>query len=167
MSQQARLDTLVAEHRELFVEAAQRLKATGAWDLNTPVVVIDGREVPSTARIHPVGTLGSVLPTSAAIDSPELRRWLEICTEQGAEKAFDELLNSDDGEAFAEAYDQLRQERKEGIKGLWSASDLSRFVVKTREAHPQAVGAVAVLNTGGGQRHTVLTFESEVSKLLA
>lgn len=167
MSQQARLDTLVAEHRELFVEAAQRLKATGTWDLNTPVVVIDGREESSSARIHPVGTLGSVIPTSAAIDSPELKRWIEIADKHGPEAAFDEVLNSDDGEAFSEAYEQLRTERKEGIKGLWSASDLSRFVVKTREAHPNSVGAVVILKTDEEPRHQILTFESDVRELLS
>lgn len=167
MSQQARLDSITTQHRDKFVEAARQLASHDSWSLSVPAVIVDARKNPGTATVHPIGTLGSVIPTSAAIDSPELKRWIEIADKHGPEAAFDEVLNSDDGEAFSEAYEQLRTERREGIKGLWSASDLSRFVVKTREAHPNSVGAVVILKTDEEPRHQILTFESDVRELLS
>lgn len=172
MDAQARLDLLVAEHRDVFVEAAKLMQERGEkpWSMDIPCVVIDGRKKESTAVIHPVGTLGSVVSTSSAIDVPEVRQWLEIAAERGAEVAFAEMLNHPDeevGARFAEGYDELRRERKEGRKGLWSASDLSRFVMKTREAFPESIGCVAVLPGEGGMSHGLLTFESSVRSLLS
>ena len=83
--------------------------------------------------------------------------------------AFSEMLNHPDetvGERFAEGYDELRRERKEGRKGLWSASDMSRFVMRTKEAFPDSVGCVAVLPGKSGKSHGLLTFESPVESLL-
>ena len=171
MDAQARLDLLVAQHREVFVEAAKLLKERGEkpWSMDAPCVVIDARKPESKAFVHPVGTLGSVVAASSAIDVPEVRQWLEIAAERGAEVAFSEMLNHPDetvGERFAEGYDELRQERKEGRKGLWSASKMSRFVTRTKEAFPDSVGCVAVLPGQGGMNHWLLTFESPVESLL-
>jgi len=171
MDAQARLDLLVAQHRGVFVEAARLLKERGEkpWSMDVPCVVIDARKPESKAFVHPVGTLGSVVAASSAIDVPEVRQWLEIAAERGAEVAFSEMLNNPDetvGERFAEGYDELRRERKEGRKGLWSASDMSRFVMRTKEAFPDSVGCVAVLAGEGSKSHGLLTFESSVETLL-
>ena len=171
MDAQARLDLLVAQYRQVFVDAANLIKERGEnpWSMDVPCVVIDAREVESKAFVHPVGTLGSVVAASSAIDLPEVRKWLEIAAERGAEVAFSEMLNHPDetvGERFADGYYELRRERTEGRKGLWSASDMSRFVMRTKEAFPDSVGCVAVLPGQGGRSHGLLTFESSVETLL-
>ena len=159
---------LVAECRLSFVEAAQKLKAREAWDFTCPCVVMDGRSDVVKVSVIGVGSVGNVVPASAAIDSPEVREWLAIATEKGAEAAFAEIFDGpeDRAERFSEAYDQLREERESGVKGLWSADDLSSFVSKSRAAYPNALGAIAVLPGDGEQSHSVLTFESEVDSLL-
>ena len=109
------------------------------------------------------------MPTSAAIDSPEVKEWLRIATDKSPEVAFAEMLNGDEERAqrFNEAYERLIEERQTGIKGLWSADDLSSFVSKSRAAYPKAVSAIALLPGQEGQSHTILTFESDISALLS
>ena len=167
-SKRARLDTLVAECRPSFVEAARKLKEKEAWDFTCPCVVMDGRSDVVKVSVIGVGSVANVVPASAAIDSPEVREWLAIATEKGAEVAFAEMFDGpeDRAERFSEAYDRLREERESGIKGLWSADDLAGFVSKSRAAYPKALGAIAVLPGEGEQSHSVLTFESEIESLL-
>ncbi|WP_041434908.1 hypothetical protein [Synechococcus sp. CC9605] len=167
-SKRARLDMLVAECRPSFVEAARKLQEKESWDFNCPVVVMDGRSDAVKVSVIGVGSVANVVPASAAIDSPEVREWLAIATEKGAEVAFAEMFDGpeDRAERFSEAYDRLREERESGIKGLWSAGDLAGFVSKSRAAYPKALGAIAVLPGEGEQSHHVLTFESEVESLL-
>ena len=78
------------------------------------------------------------------------------------------MLNGSEekAERFSDTYDHLREERENGIKGLWSADDLAGFVSKSRAAYPKALGAIAVLPGEGEQSHSVLTFESEIESLL-
>ena len=169
MSLQSRLDVLVAECRSTFVEGARQLKQKESWDFNCPVVCVDGREAEVTATVSAVGTLANLIPTSSAIDSPEVREWLAIASEKGAEVAFAEMFNGDEdrAERFSEAYDQLKEERRSGTKGLWSADDLAKFVMKSRSCFPHSVGAVALLPGERGQSHSVLMFESDVASLLS
>ena len=164
------LEQLQVRHEHAFIECARRVVQRSEWDLNVECVVIDARKDPSIAKVNPVGTLGSLVSISNAIDTPELRKWLEIAAEKGAETAFAEMFNDKDeeaGEQFALAYNELRKERKEGRKVLWSASDLSKFALKTRECFPDSIGAVAILPGEGTASHGLLTFESSVSSLLS
>ena len=167
-SKRARLDLLVAECRPSFVEAARKLKKTENWDFTCPCVVMDGRTDEVKVSVVGVGSVANVVPASTAIDSPEVKEWIEIATERGAEVAFAEMFNGpeDKAERFSEAYDQLKEERESGLKGLWSADDLAGFVSKSRAAYPKALGAVALLPGDDRQTHSVLTFESEVESLL-
>ena len=170
MNAEQRLKQLQATHEHAFIECARRVNQRTEWDLNVECVIIDARKSTSIATVNGVGTLGSLVSVSNAIDTPELRKWLEIAAEKGAEAAFAEMFNDEDeeaGERFALAYDELRKERKEGRKGLWSATDLSKFVVKTRDCFPESIGAVAILPGEGTASHGLLTFESSVSSLLS
>ena len=164
----ARLDVLVSECRATFVEAAIRLKAVDSWDFSCPCVVLDGRSDQVKAVVVGVGSIGNLVPTSAAIDSPEVKEWLRIASEKSPEVAFAEMLNGDEDRAhrFNEAYERLIEERQTGIKGLWSADDLSSFVSKSRAAFPNALSAVALLPGQEGQSHSILMFESDISSLL-
>ena len=164
----ARLDVMVSECRETFVEAAIRLKAADSWDFSCPCVVLDGRSDQVKAVVVGVGSIGNLVPTSAAIDSPEVKEWLRIASEKSPEVAFAEMLNGDEDRArrFNEAYERLIEERQTGIKGLWSADDLSSFVSKSRAAFPNALSAVALLPGQEGQSHSILMFESDISSLL-
>ena len=164
----ARLDVMIAECRATFVEAAIRLKAFDSWDFSCPCVVLDGRSDQVKAVVVGVGSIGNLVPTSAAIDSPEVKEWLRIASEKSPEVAFAEMLNGDEDRArrFNEAYERLIEERQTGIKGLWSADDLSSFVSKSRAAFPNALSAVALLPGQEGQSHSILMFESDISSLL-
>ena len=53
-SNRARLDVLVSECREIFVEAAIKLNALSAWDFSCPCVVLDGRtdEIKAVAKYY-------------------------------------------------------------------------------------------------------------------
>ena len=168
-SNRARLDVLVSECRATFVEAAIQLQAAESWDFSCPCVVLDGRSAEVKAVVVGVGSIGNLVPTSAAIDSPEVKEWLRIATEKSPEVAFAEMLNGDEERAkrFNEANERLIEERQTGIKGLWSADDLSSFVSKSRAAFPKAVSAIALLPGQEGQSHTILTFESDISALLS
>ena len=170
MDPQRTLEQLSTRHEHAFIECARRVNQRTEWDLNVECVIIDARKSPSIATVNGVGTLGSLVSVSNAIDTPELRKWLEIAAEKGAEAAFAEMFNDEDeeaGERFALAYDELRKERKEGRKGLWSATDLSKFVLKTRDCFPESIGAVAILPGDGTASHGLLTFESSVSSILS
>ena len=92
----ARLDVMVSECRETFVEAAIRLKASDSWDFSCPCVVLDGRSDQVKAVVVGVGSIGNLVPTSAAIDSPEVKEWLRIASEKSPEVAFAEMLNGDE-----------------------------------------------------------------------
>ena len=164
----ARLDVMVSECRETFIEAAIKLKAADSWDFTCPCVVLDGRSDQVKAVVVGVGSVGNLVPTSAAIDSPEVKEWLRIASEKSPEVAFAEMLNGDEERArrFNEAYERLIEERQTGVKGLWSADDLSSFVSKSRAAYPAALSAVALLPGQEGQSHTILTFESDIASLL-
>ena len=164
----ARLDMLISECRATFVEAAIRLKAVDSWDFSCPCVVLDGRSDQVKAVVVGVGSIGNLVPTSAAIDSPEVKEWLRIASEKSPEVAFAEMLNGDEDRArrFNEAYERLIEERQTGIKGLWSADDLSSFVSKSRAAFPNSLSAVALLPGQEGQSHSILMFESDIASLL-
>ena len=167
-SNRARLDVLVSECREIFVEAAIKLNAVSAWDFSCPCVVLDGRTDDIKAVVIGVGSIGNLVPTSAAIDSPEVKEWLRIATEKSPEVAFTEMLNGDEDRAkrFNEAYERLIEERHAGIKGLWSTDDLSSFVSRSQAAFPKAISAVALLPGQKGQSHSIFTFESDITSLL-
>ena len=167
-SNRARLDVMVSECRETFVEAAIQLKAASTWDFSCPCIVLDGRTDEIKAEVIGVGSIGNLVPTSAAIDSPEVKEWLRIATEKSPEVAFAEMLNVDAERAkrFNEAYERLIEERRSGIKGLWSADDLSSFVSRSQAAFPKAICAVALLAGQEGQSHSILTFESDIRSLL-
>ena len=164
----ARLDVMVSECRATFVEAAIRLKAVDSWDFSCPCVVLDGRSDQVKAVVVGVGSIGNHVPTSAAIDSPEVKEWLRIASEKSPEVAFAEMLNGDEDRArrFNEAYERLIEERQTGIKGLWSADDLSSFVSKSRAAFPNSLSAVALLPGQKGQSHSILMFERDIASLL-
>ena len=83
-SKRARLDLLVAECRPSFVEAARKLKETENWDFTCPCVVMDGRTDEVKVSVVGVGSVANVVPASSAIDSPEVKEWIEIATERGA-----------------------------------------------------------------------------------
>ena len=167
-SNRARLDVLVSECREIFVEAAIKLNALSDWDFSCPCVVLDGRTDDIKAVVIGVGSIGNLVPTSAAIDSPEVKEWLRIATEKSPEVAFTEMLNGDEDRAkrFNEAYERLIEERQTGIKGLWSTDDLSSFVSRSQAAFPKAISAVALLPGQKGQSHSIFTFESDITSLL-
>ena len=167
-SSRARLDVLVSECRETFVEAAIKLKALQSWDFSCPCVVLDGRTDETKAVVIGVGGIGNLVPTSAAIDHPEVKEWLRIATEKSPEAAFAEMLNGDEERAsrFNDAYEQLIEERQTGVKGLWSADDLSSFVCRSQAAYPKAISAVALLTGQEGRSHRILTFESDIASLL-
>ncbi len=168
-SNRARLDVLVSECRETFVEAANKLSALIAWDFSCPCVVLDGRSDEIKAVVVGVGSIGNLVPTSAAIDSPEVKEWLRIASEKSPEVAFAAMLNGGEERAkrFNEAYEQLIEERRTGIKGLWSADDLCSFVSRSQAAFPKAVSAIALLPGKEGQTHSILTFESNIKSLLS
>ena len=67
---------------------------------------------------------------------------------------------------FNEAYERLIEERRSGIKGLWSADDLSSFVARSQAAFPKAISAIALLPGQEGQSHSILTLESDIKSLL-
>ena len=167
-SNRARLDVLVSECRHTFVEAAMQLNAVSTWSFSCPCVVIDGRTDQIKAEVIGVGSIGNLVPTSAAIDSPEVKEWLRIATEKSPEVAFAMMLNGDEERAarFNEAYERLIEERRNGIKGLWSADDLCSFVSRSQAAFPKAVSAIALLPGKKGQSHSILTFESDITSLL-
>lgn len=169
MDAEQKLKQLQAIHEHAFIECARRVNQRSEWDLNVECVIIDARKDPSIATVNGVGTLGSVVSISNAIDAPEVREWLAIAAEKGAEAAFSEMINDrteEEGARFSEAYDELRRERKEGPNGLWSASDISSFAIKTKKAFPESVCAVAILPGEGKASHGIVTFESSVESLL-
>ena len=167
-SNRARLDVLVSECRATFINAAIQLKATKSWNFCCPCVVLDGRSTDVKAVVVGVGSIGNLVPISAAIDSPEIKEWLRIASEKSPEVAFAEMLNGDEDRAnhFNEAYARLIEERQTGIKGLWSADDLCSFVSKSRAAYPKALSAIALMPGQKGQSHCIFTFESDISTLL-
>ena len=167
-SNRARLDVLVSECRQTFVEAAIKVSAVKAWDFSCPCVVLDGRTDEIKAVVIGVGSIGNLVPTSAAIDHPEVKEWLRIATEKSPEVAFAEMLDGEEERAkrFNEAYERLIEERRSGIKGLWSADDLSSFVARSQAAFPKAISAIALLPGQEGQSHSILTFESDIKSLL-
>ena len=99
MNAEQRLKQLQATHEHAFIECARRVNQRTEWDLNVECVIIDARKSPSIATVNGVGTLGSLVSVSNAIDTPELRKWLEIAAEKGAEAAFAEMFNDEDEEA--------------------------------------------------------------------
>ena len=115
-----------------------------------------------------VGSIGNLVPTSATIDSPEVKGWLRIATEKSAELAFTELLNGDEERAkrFNKTYELLIEERRTGIKGLWSTADLCSFVSRSRAVFPKAISAVELFPGQKGQSHSILTFENDIRFLL-
>ena len=164
----ARLDALVSQCRHVLIRAAEQLASQDSWDFSCPCVVLDARDPEVKAAVIGIGSVGNLVPTSAAIDSPEVREWLRIASEKSPEVAFTEMLNGDQqrAERFTQAYDRLREERQSGVKGLWSADDLSSFVSKSRTAFPRALAAVALFPGTRGRSHSILTFENDVSSLL-
>ena len=170
MDARRQLDDLLAMHRAAFIEAAQKLSEHyESWDLGIPCVVIDGRQTPTKATVTPVGSIGGIVPSSAAIDIPEIKEWIRLVRENGHEDAFSEMLNrrgEEVGCRFAEGYGQLQTERHEGNERLWSANELSRFVVMTRECFPHAVCGLALLPGEDGGPHSLVSFECDVRALL-
>ena len=120
------------------------------------------------AQIAAVGSVGSIITASTAIDIPEVRAWAELAAEKTPEEAFDTMFNGDKevAKAFSIGFDQLQQEHRNGIVGLWSANDLSRFVMKTREVFPSALGCIALVPDENNAQHAVLAYELDVSMLL-
>ena len=84
MNAEQTLKQLQATHEHAFIECARRVNQRTEWDLNVECVIIDARKNPSIATVNGVGTLGSLVSVSNAIDTPELRKWLEIAAEKGA-----------------------------------------------------------------------------------
>ncbi|WP_114992810.1 hypothetical protein [Synechococcus sp. UW179A] len=170
MNVQKRLDALLKVHRSVLIECAKQLTEKQKWSpIDCPVVVVDARKSPSSAQVCSVGTLSQLVPASAAIDIPEIKEWLELSRRNGHEDAFSEMLSrrgEDVGCRFAEGYGLLQTERREGSECLWSANDLSHFVVKTREAFPNAIGCLALFTGEDGLNHGVITFESEIKQFL-
>ena len=170
MSVEKRLETLLVEHRFVLIECAKRLNEKQTWTpIDCPVVVIDARKVPSSAQVCSVGAVSELVPASAAIDLPEIKEWIQLVRRNGHEDAFSEMLSrrgEEVGCRFAEGYGLLQTERREGVECLWSANDLSHFVVKTRAAFPKAIGCLALFNGIDGNNHGVICFESEVQSLL-
>ena len=73
-SRGSRLYTLVAECRPSFVEAAKKLKEKEALDFTCPCDVMDGRSEVIRISVIGVSSVANLVPTSAAIDSPEARK---------------------------------------------------------------------------------------------
>ena len=170
MNVQKQVEALLVDHRSVFIECAKRLTERQTWSpIDCPVVVIDARKLPGTAQVCTVGTLSTLVPASAAIDIPEIKEWVQLVRKNGHEDAFSEMLSrrgEDAGCRFAEGYGLLQTERREGVECLWSTNDLSHFVVKTREAFPKAIGCVALISGEDEVCRGVITFESEIQRLL-
>ena len=132
----ARLDALVSQCRHVLTSAAEQLASQESWDFSCPCVVLDARDPEVKAAVIGIGSVGNLVPTSAAIDSPEVREWLRIASEKSPEVAFTEMLNGDQqrAERFTQAYERLREERQSGIKVQMHVLQLHCFPEREDEA---------------------------------
>ena len=118
-----------------------------AWSLDIPTVVLDGRTTDTKAISVTVGTINSALTVSHGADHPLIRQWMELIPDRGAEAAIEEMLNNDEiGAEFAEAYEELRTERKERGTAIWTIADSTDFVMRSKDAFDRReISCVAIM----------------------
>ena len=98
------------------------------FSLSLPAVVVkpDGAVLETN-----LSSLTHHLNASAALSSPQLTAFSEKAALSSYEEAFDELINGDDGEAFAEQWDEAQADLKNG--SLCSISDVVRAIKTARD----------------------------------
>ena len=89
----------------------ERLRSKTAFDLSAPCVVIDERhQVMETT----LSGLANHLRPSAAMSSPSVKRYISLANQVGAEKAMNTLLMGEDGEQFAELWEEAKADLEAG-----------------------------------------------------
>ena len=140
------LSSSVQKHKQQLALAARGVEVADAFDLGLPVGLMkDGAVVVTT-----LGGLRSHLPTSAALSSPEIERFIVLRAEVGFDKAF-ELCSSDDedGEAFCRAWDEAQTDLSDGV--LVTVSDLVAMTSKARSGWLSKPREVLVVGVEGKQ----------------
>jgi hypothetical protein len=138
------LSRSVQQHRAQLSLAARGVEVANAFDLGLPVGLMkDGAVVVTT-----LGGLRSHLPTSAALSSPEIERFLVLRAEQGFDRAF-ELCSTDheDGEAFCKAWDEAQEDLSGGA--LVTVGDLVAMTSKARSGWLSKPREVLVVGVDG------------------
>ena len=103
----------------------------------------------------PVSAVGSFLKVDVFVDNDEIQRFISLSRELGsAEAALDAIINDLDEERadeFCRVYDSWRSSVREEGFGAISATDVSQFVVKSREAFPSEIGVIAQIKGDDGK----------------
>lgn len=106
------IQALVESVRDELADIARKAEAHASWSLALPVAVIDARKPPTRVHETAIGTIGSVLRISRTVDHPLIQQLFVLHEEVGPENALQLLLNGEDGEEFAELWDEYREEAK-------------------------------------------------------
>ena len=136
---------LCGENRDVLESAFRQMKMEGGWSLNSVCLVIDARRQTRVIQTT-IGGVNGVITVSSASDHPLVQRWLALVSEMGDKPALDVMMNGDDGEEFCDAFEALKEERKERGQCLWTMTDCSEFVLRSKDAHAQGeLSCIAVL----------------------
>lgn len=130
---------------EIKPTLAKVLKAE-TFSLSLPAVVVkrDGAVLETN-----LSSLASHLNASAALASPQLTAFSEKAALSSYEEAFEELINGEDGEAFAEQWDQAQEDLQRG--SLCSINDVVRAIRTASDGFqekPRRMLAVVVRDEG-------------------
>jgi hypothetical protein len=159
----ARVQALVRQCASGLFDLACAVSGRSRWDLGLPVGVIDARRASPRLVVTAVGTISSVLRTSACIGHPLMRRFFERFEAVGLEQALLEFRSGPDADDFAEVWDAYIEERRASGQAMWSVEDATAFVLQTRDHfQDREVACAAILP---GRPHEIVTFGVPISFL--
>jgi len=138
------LDDLVKQHRVSLRETAKVLKEWGDFSFDVPCAVLDS--VGGTTTTTSLGHLSFYLPTSYAMSSEPIERFLRLKEKVGFDAAF-EAMSADDevGEEFVQAWDEAMGDLDRGV--LVTLNDLVAFVEQAKrgwESNPRKLLVVGL-----------------------
>ena len=147
-------ERLVRKHRKNLVPVAEGVAASTEFTLSLPCALLSGDEAVATC----LAGLGHHLPSSVALASEAIQRFVLLRAEHGFDRAF-ELCSSDDdeGEAFVREWDAAVNDLAKGVvvtlndlvamveqaKKGWGETD-RRMLVVAHEGDKVCSGLVAV-----------------------
>lgn len=115
------------------------------FDLSLPCVVVRDGEVFEMT----LSALSTHLNASAALSSPLMTAFNSMVSQRGAQAALDVFLNSDQGEEFAEVYEQAKSDVKNG--SMCSIDDIVKAIDTARDGFtgsPKKILTMVVGETG-------------------
>jgi hypothetical protein len=119
------LEGLVQQHRLSLRPAAGALKACEAFDLGLPCAVLDAERGSVLTTV--IGKMSKHLPTSYALASEPIERFLRLKDSVGFAAAFEAMSADDDyGDEFCRQWDEAMADLERGV--LVSLNDLVAMV---------------------------------------